>query len=232
MEVFVQIVFILALLKYCLKAALTGRFWIITLYSVGASLFALIIYPLVITQPVNIISELLRNHTIVTDGAVLTTLEAIFGIFVSILLLDNYFMPRSQRKRSIKLLKVLPGILVFPAIAYFELLFFKMNVGVDFMISAIIYALILFISITLIALFIKTQLRHESVKLELKIMLNLGILIIGLLINSTVADFNLSNAQTIIEWKPLLTMAVIATTLFALGILFHKINIKSLLKIK
>ena len=232
MEIFVQIVFILSLLKYCLKAALTSRFWIIAIYGICAALFAMIIYPYVINLPVNIISELLSNHKIVTDGAVLTTVEAVFGIFISILLLDNYFTPRQKRRKLLVILKVAPGVLVFPAIAYFELLFFKMNVGVDFTLSAIIYSLILFVSIMLISIFVKSQMKQESVKLELKIMLNLAILVIGLLINSTVADYNLSDAQTVIEWKPLVVMTIIAVILFVLGIFTPKITIKSLLKIK
>ncbi len=232
MEIFVQIIFILSLLKYCLKAALTSRFWMISLYSICAAIFAMIIYPYVINLPVNVISELLSNQKIVTDGAVLTTIEAVCGIFISILLLDNYFMPLQKRKKSLKVLKVLPGILVFPAIAYFELLFFRMNVGVDFTLSATLYALILSISIMLISLFIKSQMNHESLKLELKIMLNLSILIIGLLVNSTVADYNLSNAQTVIEWIPLVTITIIAVILSILGVFAPKITIKSLLKIK
>lgn len=232
MEIFVQIVFILALLKYSLKAALSGRFWIVTLYGLGAALFALAIYPFVITQPVNIISELLANHKVVTDVAVLTTIEAVSGIFISILLLDNYFMPRTQRKKSLKLLKILPGVLVFPAIAYFELLFFKMNVGVDFMLSAALYALIIFVTITLIALLIKSQMSHESIKLEMKIILNLAILVIGLFINSAVADYNLSDAQTVIEWQPLMVITAIVGVLFVIGIFLPKIKLKSLLKLK
>lgn len=226
MEIFVQIVFILALLKYCLKAALTGRFWIILLYGLAAALFALAVYPLVITQPVNIITELLTNHKFVSDGAVFTTLEAVFGIFVSILLLDNYFTPLKKRKKSLMILKISPGIIVFFGIAYFELLFFKMNVGVDFMLSAVIYSSILFVSIVLFSLLIKSQMNHESIKLELKIMLNLAILIIGLLINSTIADYNLSNAQTVIDWKPLAVIAAIAGVLFILGVYFPKIKFK------
>lgn len=232
MEIFVQIVFILAILKYCLKAALTGRFWGIAIYSASAALFAIAIYPFVITQPVNIISELLASKKFVTDGAVLTTIEAVFGIFISIMLLDNYFMPRQKRKKSIAILKVLPGILVLPAIAYFELLFFKMNVGVDFIVTTIIYASVLFVAIMLFSIFIKTQMKHESIKLELKIMFNLAILGIGLLINSSVADYNLSNAQTVIEWQPLVVLGIIAIVIIIAGIFCPKINIKSLLKIK
>ena len=232
MEVFVQIVFILALLKYSLKAALSGRFWTITLYSLVGALFALAIYPFVITQPVNIISEILANKKVVTDGAVLIAIEAVSGIFISILLLDNYFVPRTQRKRSLKYLKILPGILVFPAIAYFELLFFKMSIGVDFMLSATIYASIIFVMIMLVSLFIKSQMSHESVKLELVIMLNLAVLVIGLLINSTVADHNLSNTQTVIEWQPLLAIVGIVVTLFGIGVFVPKLKIKSLLKLK
>lgn len=232
MEILVQIVFILSLLKYCLKAALSGRFWVISLYGISASLFAMLIYPYVINLPVNIISELLTNHKLVTDGAILTTIEATLGIFVSILLLDNYFMPRQKRRKSFKLLKGLPGVLIFPAIAYFELLFFKINVGASFITSAIIYSIILAVSIMIISLFIKWQMRHESVKLELKIMINLAILVIGLLINSTVADYNLSNAQTVVEWKALFTMLIIVIILFITGLFFTKNTIKSLLKIK
>lgn len=230
MEIFVQIVFVLALLKYCLKAALTGRFWTIALYSALASLFAIAIYPFVITQPVNIISELLMNHKVVTDVAVLTTVEAVFGIFISIMLLDNYFMPPKRRKKSLLILKVLPGLLIFPAISYFELLFFKVNVGVDFTLSTIIYASILFVTIMLLSLFMKSQMKHESVKLELKIIFNLAILAIGLLINSTIADYNLSNAETVIEWQPLLAIALIAVVLFIIGVFFPKINIKRVSK--
>lgn len=232
MEVFVQIVFILALLKYCLKAASTGSFWIVSIYGVVAALFAIAIYPFVINQPVNIISEVLTNHKVVTDGAVLTTIEAVAGVFISILLLDNYFMPVQKQRRYLKVLKMFPGVLVFPAIAYFQLLFFKMNVGVDFTLSAIIYAFILFAAITLVSLFIKSHMSEESLKLELQIMLNLGILVIGLLINSTAADYSLSNAEMVVEWQPLLAIVVIALVLFIIGVYLPKFNFKSLLKLK
>ena len=230
MEILVQTLFIIVLLKYSLKAAISGRFWVITLYGLGGALFALAIYPFMITQPVNITSELLVNLKVVTDGAVLIAIEAISGVFISILLLDNYFMPRRQRKNSLKYLKLSPGVLIFPAIAYFELLFFKMNIGVDFMLSATIYASIIFAVITLIALLTKGLMSHESMKLN--IILNLATLVIGLLINSTVANHNLSDTQTAIQWQPLFAVTVIMGALFVVGAYLPKITLKSLLKLK
>ena len=63
-------------------------------------------------------------------------------------------------------------------------------------------------------------------------MLNLAVLVIGLLINSTVADHNLSNTQTVIEWQPLLAIVGIVVTLFGIGVFVPKLKIKSLLKLK
>lgn len=228
METYVQLIFILALVKYCLKAAMTGRFWIIACYGAVAAVIGMALYPLVIEQPVTVVSSLLANHRLVTDGAVITTIEAITGIFISVYLLDNYFTPKEKRKRLLFLLKVMPGILFCMAIAYFELQFFKWRVGGDFVTTAIIYSTGAFGTIVSLALFFRHFLKGESPKLELKILLNIGILIIGLLINSSVADYSLSNAVTVTEWGALFAIICLAVTLFVAGIYIPKINIKSL----
>ena len=124
MELYIQIIFVLALAKFCLKAAMTGRFWTMACYAFFAALVSLALYPTVIEQPATVITNLLADRELVTDGAVLTTTEAILGIFVSVFLLSNYFKPKGQRRKSVFVLKVVPGILWIFAVAYFELLFF------------------------------------------------------------------------------------------------------------
>jgi len=232
MELYIQIIFVLATMKFCLKAAATGRLWVIFGYAFAAALLSFAIYPIVIEQPLTIISDLLANKKIVTDIAVLTTIEAVAGIFVSIFLLDNYFAARPKRKRYIYFLKIMPGLIFFFALAYFQLQFFKQRAGEDFLITAIFYAAIVFGFVSMLSLAIKNMITAESLKLELKILLNTAILIIGLWLNSAVADYNLSNAETTIEWGALATMALIGCVLVGAGYFFSKINFKKLFKIK
>ncbi len=166
MELYIQIIFVLALAKFCLKAAMTGRFWTMACYAFFAALVSLALYPTVIEQPATVITNLLADRELVTDGAVLTTTEAILGIFVSVFLLSNYFKPKGQRRKSVFVLKVVPGILWIFAVAYFELLFFRQRVGADFGATAAIYAGIVFAVVLLAAGFIHLFVRHESMKLR------------------------------------------------------------------
>lgn len=232
MELYIQIIFILALFKFCLKAAMSGRLWVILSYAFGASLFSFLMYPIVIEQPLTIISDLLADKSIVTDTAVLTTLEAVAGIFISIFLLDNYFTEQKKRKTSVQVLKMLPGVIVLFALAYFQLQFFKIRVGADFLETAILYATIIFASISLFAILLKRMVVAESLKLELKILLNIGILFIGLLVNSSIADYNLSYAETVIEWSALGTMILICGVMVILGYFLSKIELKKIFKLK
>lgn len=176
------------------------------------------------------ITNLLADRELVTDGAVLTTTEAILGIFVSVFLLSNYFKPKGQRRKSVFVLKVVPGILWIFAVAYFELLFFRQRVGADFGATAAIYAGIVFAVVLLAAGFIHLFVRHESMKLELKIMLNMGILLIGLLVNASVADSTVVYATVSnVEWGALAALTAGTACFFLLGLLLSKINFKKLI---
>ena len=223
MELYIQIIFVLALAKFCLKAAMTGRFWTMACYAFFAALVSLALYPTVIEQPATVITNLLADRELVTDGAVLTTTEAILGIFVSVFLLSNYFKPKGQRRKSVFVLKVVPGILWIFAVAYFELLFFRQRVGA-------IYAGIVFAVVLLAAGFIHLFVRHESMKLELKIMLNMGILLIGLLVNASAADSTVVYATVSnVEWGALAALTAGTACFFLLGLLLSKINFKKLI---
>ena len=168
METYVQLIFILALVKYCLKAALFGKLWLPVGYAAVAAVFSLAIYPFVITQPVTIVAGMLEDRTIVGNMALLSTVEAIAGIFMSVYLLDNYFAPKDKRRKTAFVLKVMPGILVFCAVAYFELLFFKWRVGHDFMGTAVLFAGILLFGISCVSLLLRFVVGGESPKLEVK----------------------------------------------------------------
>ncbi len=231
MELPVQLILILAVLKYCLKASLAGGFRAILFYSLGAGLFAMACYPLVISQPVTIIKKLLADQEVVTNGAVLTSLEAIIGILLSVRLLDNYFQPKAKRKKSLFVLKVIPGLLSPIAILYFELMFFKFRAGSDFIETALMFSLLCAATIMGLAYLLKYMADGESLKLELKMLLNIAILFIGLLVNSSVAAYNISAAHQTIEWIPMLAFLSIAGALTAFGYFTRNINFKKFFRI-
>lgn len=225
METLVQLIFIIVLTKYILTAAQSGSLWRLVGYAAVAAVVALALYPVVIEQPMTIIAELLTSRTAVSNIALLTTAEAIAGILVSVYLLDNYFKPKAKRTKMAYMLKILPGVLVFAAIAYFELLFFKIRVGGDFLVTAALYAALLFVVIFAIGTVTKYALTAESLRLEVKVILNMTILIVGLLVSSSVADYNISHAQTTIEWEALISLIIGSVALIALGILLPNIKL-------
>ena len=224
METLVKLICIVALAKYLLTAVQSGSLWRLAGYAAIAAVVALALYPVVIEQPVTIIAEWLTSHTAVSNLALLTTTEAIAGIFVSVYLLDNYFKPKSQRTKKAILLKILPGILAFAAIGYFELLFFKVRAGGDFFIMAVLYAVLLFVGVFVTGIGLRKVLTAESLRLEVKVILNMTILIVGLLVSSSVADYNISHAQTIIEWEALIVLTVGTLILIILGALLPVIK--------
>ena len=224
METFVQLIFVVALLSYCLKAALSNKPLMIVGYGLALSVISFGIYPIVLNQPMNILAQLMSDRSLVENFALLTTAESIAGIILSIHLIDNYFLPKAKRTRLAKCLKLIPGILVFFAVGYFELLFFKWRVGEDFLLSALLFFVLILIVVVSMSFLLRFLVEGESLKLEVKIILNLAILVLGLLVSSSIADYNVSHAHNPIDWKALISLTVGSTFIIGLGYFLHKID--------
>lgn len=230
METLIQLILTVALCKYCLKAALTGSYKLMVAYAAFMAIIAFALYPIIIQQPTTIITDILASKEIVENIALLTSLEAIIGISSSIYLINNYFKPKAERTKAAIFFKVVPGLLSIIGITYYELLFFKTRVGYDFVDTAIIYAIIVAAAILLISSIIKNTLRGESIKLEIKVIFNITILITGLLISSSVADYSISHAQTTIEWEALIAATTASILLITFGYYSFKNNLNSKIK--
>lgn len=230
MEVFVQLICIVVLVRYSLKAASSGSLTGLSLYAAFAAALAMMIYPWVIRQPLTIVSNLLADREMVQNIALLTTAEAIAGIFIPVYLLDHYFKPKEKRSFTSRMLKTIPGVLVFFAIAYFELLFFKYRAGGDFLVTAFLYGAILFLFTGISGCIFRYVLQSESLKLEIKVFMSLTILVGGLLISSAVADYNVSHAQTEIEWIPLIVLLAGTVALILLGVWMYQTDFGKKLK--
>ncbi len=224
MEIIIQLIFVVALLKFCLKAALSDRFIVIFGYGLAMAIVAFALYPIVINQPLTVIGDMLASRSVVENIALITTAESILGVLISIYLLNNYFRPRQRRTKWAKAIKIVPGVISLVAVGYFELIFFKMRVGGDFLTTALLYSSTIFVAIVGVALLLRYIIDGESLRLELKLILNLAILVLGLLVSSSVAEYNQSNAQAKIEWGALIAIILGSATLVGVGVWLHKIN--------
>lgn len=226
MDIYIQLIFIIVLVKYCLKAALSNNYYIILAYAALTGFIAFASYPIVIQQPLTILSDMLTNRETVENIALLTSAESILGIFISIYLLDNYFKPKSKRTKFAFIIKIIPGLLWLCAIAYFELHFFNLRVGQEFMHTAILYALLLFATVFSLSFILKNIVNGESFKLEVKLILNLAILTLGLLLSSSIAHYNISNATLSIEWGAMIALIVLVAIFIIIGIYLPKLDLK------
>jgi len=224
MEQFLQFIFILAIAKYCLDAALTRRTAVMAAYAAVLAAVAFALWPTVIGWRGDMIADLLSDGPLVADGALVITLEAVAGIFISIMLLDNYFMPRRKRRRSLFVLKVLPGVICFFAAVYFELLFFRSFVGIDFMTVALMYAGIVLAGTFAVSLAFGWLMPGESTKLEAKIVIDMAILFIGLFVNASIASYNISSSHTEISPAPMAVFVAVTVVFAASGLLLHKVS--------
>lgn len=229
METLIQIIFISAVVKFCLKVSF-GCLRALFSYAFFAAVWGMILYPFVISQPVSIVTSFLRNKPVVADGAVLTTIEAIAGILLSVNMMDDSFTPEKKRKKSVALFRIVPGALFFPAVGYFELMFFKWRVGGDFVTTSILYALLTGLAVFLLSWLFSVGVRGENLKLEMNLLLNVTILFTGLLINASVADYNVSGAENTIEWMAMIVLFFISLLLFVAGVFFSRIRIKNIFK--
>ncbi len=216
MENYLQFIFLLAITKYSLKASMNTRWWVTLLYPLAAAVLAYLIYPWMIQQRGDSFTAILADKGLVADCAVLITIEAILGILSSVYILDNYFQPKEKRKRSIFVLKVVPGLLVFIGIAYFELAFFKQFVGVPFGKVALLYSGVIFASVTALSFLLKWLMHGESLKLEAKITLNLLVLVIALFVHASLTQYSVSNSQTDVGLVP--TLVAVAFFILMCGI--------------
>ncbi len=227
MEIIVQLILLLAFLKYCLKSALTGNAIAMGTYALLGSLLAFFIYPYIIELPTDMVSQLLKDTKRVSNWAVISTIEAVVGIFLSVSLIGNFFKSRKEKKKKLFFLRIIPGVLFCVSIAYFELLFFKHNTSGSFRQTAFVYSGIVFASIFSVSLFLKYFIGDRMMKLELKMLLNLAILSIGLILNASIADYNISNATYRLSLFPLVSFAVLVVLSCLAGFILYKTDFQS-----
>jgi len=224
MELLFQIIIILAVIKYCLKAGFFNHWGGIAAYALFVSVLAVAFYPFIIKTNSNVFEELLADKKSISNVAVLITIEAISGMLISIGMLGNLFSRKKQK--WIKVLKLTPGILIAGAVYYIELTVFRSFAGVNFAWLAIIFAGVFLTGTLLLTYLIKNLLPDNGTRFELKFLTNVVLLLLSVFLNAGLADYNTGNYRANPEFMKLGVFTAIAATGFILGfILFKNKNI-------
>lgn len=224
MESILQVILILSVIKFACKATFYKSYSGVLLFAGLAGIFAYIIHPFVIKQNGDIYSVLFSDGRRVTNLAIIITLEAISGILISIGMLQNLFTPK--KRNWIKLLKLSPGLLIAGAIFYIELKTFYLFPGLNFKITALITSFGLFFLITILSTIIKYLFSLESIRYELKFLLNGILLIVAIIINAGLSSYNQSRYVADINLVKLLVFILIVISLGTLGYFLNKIKNK------
>lgn len=227
MESLLQVIVILSLIKFACKGTYYKKKAAILLFPAIAAVFAYIVYPLIIKINIQSISQILSDKTKISDFALLVTAEAITGIFVCVFILDKSII--SGRKILYGILKLSPDFLPFMAISYIELKMFYAFPGMDFRLTALITALTIFILIFFISYTIKYLLPEETVRFELKFILNAILLIIAVILNAGLAEYNKGSYKTD---NPVNNLLVFLSMVLGIGVIgFVMYKYKSFIKI-
>ena len=228
MESILQVILILSVIKFACKATFYKSYSGVLLFAGLAGIFAFLIHPIVIKQNGDIYTVLLSESRRVTNLALLITLEAISGILISIGMLQNLFVPK--KRIWIKFLKLTPGVLIAGAIFYIELKIFYLFPGLNFKLTALITSLVLIEIILILSVLIKYFLSQESIRYEFKFLINAILLILAVIINAGLANYNQSSYKVEASLIKLLVFLLVVIAFGSLGYFLNKIKNKKQFK--
>jgi hypothetical protein len=228
MENLLEIIFIFTIIKFSCKATFYRKYWGILLFAISAGAFAFAVHPFVIRNNLQVFTTIFSEKAKVTDLAIIITVEAISGIMGSIAVLQNLVNPK--RKNWVAFLKLSPGIIIAGAIFYIELKAFYFFPGINFWITALIISSGLFLLTGVLSVAIKTILPMESMRYELKFFINIVLLIVAVVLNAGLADYNQGSYHSELALPGLVVFLLLGAGLGIIGYFIQKIKNKGKLK--
>lgn len=223
MESLLQIVVLLAFVRFACRATFFRSVWGIVAFALLVALLSFLSYPIVIEQSGDFYATLLRDATLVGNVAVLITLEAVVGMLFSIGLLRTLF--KEDRKTRLSNLKYLPEILIAGAVLYAQQQVFYQFPGYDFRITAICTAFAFAILLGCVALLMRWALPEQSNRYELNFLINLFLLVVGILLNAGLSNYNTGNYTSNIGWKSAIVFLLIIAMFFLLGLVLYRVKL-------
>jgi len=220
MGIIFQLIVVAGILKYCTKATFFRGYRGILLYSVIGGAIAIASYPVILHTDSDVFDKLMSDKNAVSNMAVLITIEAITGMFVSIGMLNNQYSAKTNK--WIKMVKLLPGMLIVGIVFYAGLSLFRSMAGTSFHWIALTASISVMLGVFVLSVVLKFSLPEISTRYEMKFLVNILLLVLAIFLNAGLADYNTSHYQADVDYTKLLAFLGMAIAGFIAGYLLFK----------
>ena len=186
------------------------------------TIFAFYSYPWVIEQSKEQLNLWLEDPNKMQNLAVVLLIEAFLFIFLDLALLKKCF---GQSVNSyVKYASFYPGIFLLAVVLYAQMLCFYSFSDIDFDTLGIIFALGLSIFLFLGPMAIKWLIPEDFLRMELRYILNFGLILGGIVITVFCQGLTYPSSQDSIEWIGLIIVIALSISMMGLGWLGAKMG--------
>lgn len=196
------ILFSLALLMFILQLSLLKKIWVVGIWVAFVGGFLFLMYPMAIDYGYEELNRAASNRELVSDLLVLQVLEALAGIFLNVYLTQLYYKGRVSP--IYRFFKYIPGVIVFPALFYFQILAFLNIGGMRFNILAIVVALAFPAMVLLGRHLARKTVPEYHLRLELKFILHVLQIVVSVILSIRLFVLPVKHVETRFSIAPLL----------------------------
>ena len=214
MELVVQILLLFIIVASVLRLSFE-RGWIIpTLFAVVAAVFVYLTYPYAIEQTKTGLAAYIANRSLREYASIFISLDVALIVAYTF---SRLHRTKGRRGRVVAiLLRLYPGVLIFPVLFYLQSTLIFALPGVDFGIVSLLLAfgtVVLLLGLTLLLRFL---LPEEELRLEILFLVELFVFILGI-IASVDETIRMAPTERPIEWRGLVLTLSIGLFCFVIG---------------
>ncbi|WP_314810694.1 hypothetical protein [Capnocytophaga granulosa] len=190
------------------------RLWQIALWAGVLVAFLWGSYDFASEQSQTTLSQWLASPKILSDIAVLITIESAIGLLFAFVALRDYY--QNRRSKAQRILLAFPGLLLFPCLIYVLAQAFFFFSGADFAKTTLYACLALFAFMLLGTKGIAALLPEKDLRLEVLLMVNILIILLGLTATANAQIIYVPKSEPI-DFVLLGKVFLFFLSLFALG---------------
>ncbi|MCL3781963.1 hypothetical protein EMN47_16375 [Prolixibacteraceae bacterium JC049] len=223
----VIILFLLAFATSCLQFSLFPNRKVLGMQLVLIAVFMYFIHSWAIEQSYSRIKDSLSDMALMTDYTVLQVIEAIGGVLLSIFLIRMLF--KEPVKKVFRYFVYCPGIMLFPALFYFESYLFLTISGVNFQLMAVTIAIVVPFLILIVRKGLLKLIPEAELRLELKFGLHLIQLAGAVILSILLFSLPVPLINETVEITQLLLLAGSVIIVAVVGFVFYNYRLKKIL---
>ncbi len=229
MQTLVIALFILSVVSFSMQLQFFSKKWMIWPYLALIAGFVYAMHYLAIEQSYKSFRAILGNSSVMMDFVVIQVIEALGGLLMAVFLIRSYY--NEPIKKFFKPLMYLPGIIVFPALFYFESMVFLQAHTYDFQLLAAVLAISAVALILTLKMSFKKLIPEMELQLEMKFIIHLLQLLGGIVLS--VLMLRLPVQQAVDHGFSLNAMLVLGLVILVgtlMGMLWYRYKMKRLSK--